>query len=93
MPVSMLFPARLHTQVRPLAATVSAMRLVVVVLPLVPVTTTLASSRSARWAMSSGSIARPILPGRAPPLRCRTERRPQRAMPAAVVAMLEVMLS
>ena len=92
IPVSMLFPARLHTQTAPLAATASAMRFVVVVLPFVPVMTTLASRRPARSATSSGSMERASLPGSAPPLRWRTERSPQRARSAVTVAMFDLML-
>ena len=82
----MLLPARLHTTVRPEAASASAMRLVVVVLPFVPVITTLAASVPASDASRSGSMRKAIVPGSTPPLRLKTERRPQRLTPAAVRA-------
>lgn len=72
-PGSMLLPARLHTTVAPLVATASAMRLEVVVLPLVPVTTTLRSTRLARSLSSSGSIFMAMRPGSTPPWRLRMD--------------------
>ena len=85
-PGSILLPARLHTTVAPLAATASAMRLDVVVLPLVPVITTLRSTKLARSLSSSGSIFIAMRPGSTPPWRLRTERSPQRAISLEVQA-------
>ena len=90
IPGSMLLPARLHTTVVPgSAASASAMRFVVVVLPFVPVTTTLLLTSGASELKRSGCILSAMRPGSTPPWRLKTERSPQRARSLEVHAMRE----